>query len=412
MTEYWKSQAKKFCDFCKCWISDNKASRTFHENGKRHQQAVENRLYEIKRKGAKDEKKSTLEEKWLQDMEEKAMSDYRKKDLGNNSDLTAQIFNQKRAQRDAEEEGEECDRARKAAQKASLEASMEPAKAGSSRGPMVGPQIETPNSFLRAVKKAPTSGTRWHNPPGTKKWNEAQTEEGHIYYWNIDTNESRWDAPPEGYSSIIEQRNEQNARDRPPEEIPLPEPQIRGLELPQVSAEEEEQRRVKLVQKKLLEEKMEKLVGQNKKVAGPQAFPSSTTMEYRKQQALPLQKQKKTTGANSVAIPPPSSVTQFGNKIEGPVAKGQPFGAWQTIEKRVEPAPVDYMAVKVKEGPQANVTLHSDRMTKFTEKVTPSLGGASTSDTTTTFSKPKIVFNRKRKINDDHQKNIRKREDE
>ena len=79
---------------------------------------------------------------------------------------------------------------------------------------------------------------------------------------------------------------------------------------------------------------MEKLVGQNKKVAGPQAFPSSTTMEYRKQQALPLQKQKKTTGANSVAIPPPSSVTQFGNKIEGPVARGQPFGAWQTIEKR------------------------------------------------------------------------------
>ena len=65
---------------------------------------------------------------------------------------------------------------------------MEPAKAGSSRGPMVGPQVETPNSFLMAVKKAPTSGTRWHNPPGTKKWNEAQTDEGHIYYWNIDTN--------------------------------------------------------------------------------------------------------------------------------------------------------------------------------------------------------------------------------
>ena len=150
----------------------------------------------------------------------------------------------------------------------------------------------------------------------------------------VSISESRWDSPPEGYSSIIEQRNEQNARDRPPEEIPLPEPQVRGLELPKVSDEEQEQRNVKLVQKKLLEEKMEKLVGQNKKVAGPQAFPSSTTMEYRKQQALPLQKQKKATGANSIAIPPPSSVTQFGNKIEGPVARGQPFGAWQTIEKR------------------------------------------------------------------------------
>ena len=22
--DYWKSQAKKFCEFCKCWIADNK----------------------------------------------------------------------------------------------------------------------------------------------------------------------------------------------------------------------------------------------------------------------------------------------------------------------------------------------------------------------------------------------------
>ena len=43
----------------------------------------------------------------------------------------------------------------------------------------------------------------------------------------VSFSESRWDSPPEGYSSIIEQRNEQNARDRPPEEIPLPEPQVR-----------------------------------------------------------------------------------------------------------------------------------------------------------------------------------------
>ena len=150
----------------------------------------------------------------------------------------------------------------------------------------------------------------------------------------VSISESRWDSPPEGYSSIIEQRNEQNARDRPPEEIPLPEqPQVRGLELPQVSDEEQEQRRIKLAQKKLLEEKMEKLVGQNKKVAGPQAFPSSTTTAY--EQAVPKYKQKtKATGANSVEIAPPNSVTQFGNKTEGPVARGQPFGAWQTIEKR------------------------------------------------------------------------------
>ena len=38
---------------------------------------MENRLYEIKRKGGKDERKATLQDKWLQEMEHKAMNDYR-----------------------------------------------------------------------------------------------------------------------------------------------------------------------------------------------------------------------------------------------------------------------------------------------------------------------------------------------
>lgn len=28
-TEYWKSTGKKFCDFCKCWIADNKPVSTY-----------------------------------------------------------------------------------------------------------------------------------------------------------------------------------------------------------------------------------------------------------------------------------------------------------------------------------------------------------------------------------------------
>ena len=71
-------------------------------------------------------------------------------------------------------------------------------------------------------------------------------------------------------------------------------------------------------------------------------------------------------------------------------------------------APVDYQVPTVKAGPTANVTLHSDRLTKFEEKTTPSLGGSNSSETST---KPAIVF-RKRKINDDHRKHARRREDE
>ena len=70
-------------------------------------------------------------------------------------------------------------------------------------------------------------------------------------------------------------------------------------------------------------------------------------------------------------------------------------------------APVDYQVPTVKAGPTANVTLHSDRLTKFEEKTTPSLG----SNSSETSTKPAIVF-RKRKINDDHRKHARRRDDE
>ena len=67
---------------------------------------------------------------------------------------------------------------------------------------------------------------------------------------------------------------------------------------------------------------------------------------------------------------------------------------------------MDYQVPIVKAGPTANVTLHSDRLTTFEEKTTPSLGGSSETST-----KPAIVF-RKRKINDDHRKHARRRDDE
>jgi hypothetical protein len=36
MTEYWVSQSKHFCKYCNCWITDNKASRQFHETSAKH----------------------------------------------------------------------------------------------------------------------------------------------------------------------------------------------------------------------------------------------------------------------------------------------------------------------------------------------------------------------------------------
>lgn len=177
MTEYWKSQAKKFCDFCKCWIADNKAvshsfphhfilkfskrfhvifqSISFHENGRRHQQAVENRLYEIKRKGKKDDLKAKREEDWLKDIERKAMNDYRSKDLGNNADITAKIFNQKRSEM-YEHEASTSEKAQFAAQCAELDKDLAGVAGGSTA--QIGPQIQVPKAMKDALSAA---GAKW-----------------------------------------------------------------------------------------------------------------------------------------------------------------------------------------------------------------------------------------------------------
>ncbi|KAK0181500.1 hypothetical protein PV327_003779 [Microctonus hyperodae] len=90
MADYWKSQDRKFCDFCKCWIADNKPSIEFHEGGKKHKENVAKRLKEMHRNSAKSAKMNKKFEKSIETMEKAAMAAY-KKDVEENSllDITA-----------------------------------------------------------------------------------------------------------------------------------------------------------------------------------------------------------------------------------------------------------------------------------------------------------------------------------
>jgi len=400
MTEYWVSQAKKFCDFCKCWLSDNKASIEFHEAGKKHKANVQAKLTEIGIKGRKDELKAKREEAWIEKMNQAAMKTYRNKDLeGANPDMTAKLFEAARAQREedrvtqSQEKDEIAEKAKKAAAKAGFDTGQpSTSKAGPSRDPMlecipdrrrthsecsddlVQPEDGDDDESSPKVRKmeAPKSGTKWHNPPDAKKWFEAKTGDGTIYFWHVESHESRWEPPPEGYLSIKDQE--------------------------EINRKHEEREQKKL----------------NKIIEAQNIH--SHAANYSNEAAA--------EAAQVAAGPPP---------------KADAYGGWQNVEKRKDKNVIDYQAVKPSTSSSDNqpaVTLHDDRAErkKFETKKTPKLGSdsfeadisAGIVDTGKTSkkawegvkqdtsqasepSKPAIVF-RKRKPNPE--KSIRKTEND
>lgn len=151
MADYWKSQDRKYCDFCKCWIADNKPSRDFHENGRRHQENIQKRLKSISKDSAKAFKESENVDAAIKAMEAAALEAYRK-DVENNADWTSVAINKKMQEENLEIAG------------------------GSSK----------------------------------KVWREAVTKEGKTYYWNSVTKETCWETPQEEFLTITEQREEKD----------------------------------------------------------------------------------------------------------------------------------------------------------------------------------------------------------
>ena len=62
MTEFWKSNAKHYCKYCKVWMQGDKISIKNHEQGKRHREV----MFEFKKEQREAKRGAAMDERELQ----------------------------------------------------------------------------------------------------------------------------------------------------------------------------------------------------------------------------------------------------------------------------------------------------------------------------------------------------------
>ncbi|KAG0261185.1 WW domain binding protein 4 [Mortierella polycephala] len=75
-SEYWKSNAKFFCRFCKIYITDNKSTRNIHDSGVKHKENVERFLREQNQRSRDKETETARTNKQMEAIEKAALKQY------------------------------------------------------------------------------------------------------------------------------------------------------------------------------------------------------------------------------------------------------------------------------------------------------------------------------------------------
>nr|CDS28305.1 ww domain binding protein 4 [Hymenolepis microstoma] len=161
MADYWKSNPKKYCDICKCWIQDNAISVKNHEGGQRHITNVQKKLNELQ-KSAKSKSGDKLKEKisLINDMAFVGMI----KDLEQDPSLAQ----------------------RYGVNIADLKAASKKENPSASDNKKKDAKTKMPDSVLTHPAVSKTI---------VYEWKELKTEDGRIYYWNKKTNNTQWERP-------------------------------------------------------------------------------------------------------------------------------------------------------------------------------------------------------------------------
>ena len=161
MTEYWKSQSKHYCEFCSCWIADDKPSREMHEKGLRHQANVAKRIDKVKKNTVEEAKAKSKLDNDLLDIEKKAYIAFQQ-DVMRDVNLMVQGSDSSESK--------------------AVEESLKE-------------KIKQDEAKLGEDKKQSTTKKSSDPTLNDQFWEEKKSPEGYIYFYNTKTKQKQWEKP-------------------------------------------------------------------------------------------------------------------------------------------------------------------------------------------------------------------------
>ncbi|KAK0404280.1 hypothetical protein QR680_017380 [Steinernema hermaphroditum] len=176
MTDYWVSNAKKFCEICQVWIQGNKISIERHETGGKHKAMLQQKLRSIGQQQKERELEHLTLQSTLARMEQAALASMKK---------------------GGEEMPQGPVQAPKVSQKMSIGANKEPIDQG-----MLAREVQERRKQRKELLLKSKKSEFWKDDEDEISWVQSESKEGETpYFWNIYTAETQWEVPDRFYTA-------------------------------------------------------------------------------------------------------------------------------------------------------------------------------------------------------------------